>query len=74
MQLKPSGRSGFTLLETIIVLAIIGLLLGVAIPNFVKAREAEQLKAVARDFHNTEGAKRQLALESKKPSRVTLRD
>ena len=74
MHLEPSCKSGFTLVETIIVLAIIGLMLGVAIPSFVKAREAAQLKSVVRHLHNTEGAKCQLALESKKPSRVTLRD
>ena len=59
MHLEPSRKSGFTLVETMIVLAIIGLWAGVAIPSFVKAREAARLKSVGKTFAITEGAKLQ---------------
>ncbi len=39
MKLKPSRTAGFTLVEIMIVVTIIGLLLVIAIPNFVKNRE-----------------------------------
>jgi type IV pilus assembly protein PilA len=59
MHLEPSDKSGFTLVETMIVLVIIGLMAGVAIPSFVKAREAAKLKPVGKQLRNTEVAKSQ---------------
>src|ERR1044072_3013327 len=63
MKMKTSA---FTLVEIMIVVAIIGLLAAVAIPNFVKAREQAQLNSIFNNLRIIEGAKDQWALENKK--------
>src|SRR4051812_43842430 len=59
-------KSGFTLVEIMIVVAIIGLLAAVAIPNFVKARQTAQRNACIVNLKQIDGAKEQWALETKK--------
>jgi prepilin-type N-terminal cleavage/methylation domain-containing protein len=65
MQIKTNGKAGFTLVEIMIVVAIIGLLAAIAIPNFVRARESAQLNSIANNLRILEGAKEQWALEMK---------
>ena len=66
MQLNTSRKSGFTLVEIMIVVAIIGLLAAIAIPNFIKAREASQKNACIANLKQIDGAKNTWALENKK--------
>lgn len=66
MQIKQNHRSGFTLVEIMIVVAIIGLLAAIAIPNFVKAREQSQKNACIENLTKIDGAKHTWALENKK--------
>ena len=54
------------MVEIMIVIAIIGLLAAVAIPNFVKARTTAQRNACIGNLRMIDGAKEQWALEKKK--------
>lgn len=64
MKIQTSRKAGFTLVEIMIVVAIIGLLAAIAIPNFVKARETAQKNACVNNLRQIDGAKDQLALET----------
>lgn len=66
MQIKTNRKAGFTLVEIMIVVAIIGLLAAIAIPNFVKARGTAQKNACINNLRQIDGAKEQWALENKK--------
>jgi prepilin-type N-terminal cleavage/methylation domain-containing protein len=58
-----SHEAGFTLVEIMIVVAIIGLLAAIAIPNFVSARARAQADACINNLRQIDGAATQFALE-----------
>jgi prepilin-type N-terminal cleavage/methylation domain-containing protein len=66
MKRKTTQNKGFTLVEIMIVVAIIGLLAAIAIPNFVKARGTAQKNACINNLRQIDGAIQQYALENKK--------
>jgi prepilin-type N-terminal cleavage/methylation domain-containing protein len=63
MQKNTTRKSAFTLVEIMIVVAIIGLLASIAIPNFIKARNSSQTNACVNNLRQIDAAKQQWALE-----------
>jgi len=65
MKKRTSRQGGFTLVEIMIVVAIIGLLASIAIPNFVKARTSAQTNVCISNMHQIDGAIQLWAAETK---------
>ena len=54
---------GFTLVEIMIVVAIIGIIIAIAVPGFIRARSQSRMRSCQENLTKIDGAKEQYALE-----------
>ena len=71
LQKLNKNRGGFTLVEIMIVVAIIALLAAIAVPNFLRARKRSQATRVLEDLRMIDAAIDQYAIETNKTSGAT---
>ena len=72
LQKLNSKRGGFTLVEIMIVVAIIALLASIAVPNFLRARKRSQATQVLEDLRLIDSAVDQYAIERNKGGGTSL--
>ncbi len=73
MKTKVSqGRHGFTLVEIMIVVAIIALLASIAVPGFLRARKRSQASRIINDLRLIDGAVDMYAIENNKSTGNTV--
>jgi prepilin-type N-terminal cleavage/methylation domain-containing protein len=71
MKRLPSSRRGFTLVEIMIVVAIIALLASIAVPNFLRARKRSQATRILSDLRVLDSAIDEYAMENNKTTGTT---
>jgi prepilin-type N-terminal cleavage/methylation domain-containing protein len=62
---RTTKNSAFTLIEIMIVVLIIGILLAIAVPNFIRAREQSRAKSCSANLKQIDSAKEQYAMDNK---------
>jgi prepilin-type N-terminal cleavage/methylation domain-containing protein len=72
MKLTSRKSSGFTLIEIMLVVALVGMLAAIAVPNFVKARGISQAKACVNNLRQIDSASQQYVLEHRLNSTAAL--
>ena len=67
-----SRRGGFTLVEIMIVVAIIALLAAIAVPGFLRARKRSQASRILNDLRMIDAAVDQYAVETNRSTGNTV--
>ena len=66
------SKKGFTLVEIMIVVLIIGILMAIAVPNFIKARENSRRNSCIANLKQIDSAKEQYAMDQKLATGATV--
>jgi prepilin-type N-terminal cleavage/methylation domain-containing protein len=69
---RQTKHQGFTLVEIMIVVAIIALLAAIAVPGFLRARKRSQASRILNDLRMIDGAVDQYAIETGRTSGATV--
>src|SRR6266446_3820428 len=72
MNTPPLNQKGFTLVEIMIVVAIIALLAAIAVPGFMRARKRSQASRILNDLRLIDSALDQYAIETNRASGATV--
>jgi len=66
ISLRSPARAGFTIVELVIIITIIGLLVAIGVPNYMRARDNSRLNFIYSNLREIENAKSQWALDNHK--------
>lgn len=66
--MKKRSNRGFTLVEIMIVVLIIGILMAIAVPNFVRARESSRRSSCVANLKQIDSGKEQWAMDNRAAS------
>ena len=69
---RPGEPRGFTLIELMVVLALIGTLWGLVAPSFRRAFEREKAEALLDDFRDALVAAQAAAISARRPTRMDV--
>jgi prepilin-type N-terminal cleavage/methylation domain-containing protein len=72
MRIASLSRKGFTLVEIMIVVAIIALLAAIAVPGFLRARKRSQASRILNDLRMIDSAVDQYAIETSRTTGATV--
>lgn len=69
---RNKRNRGFTLVEIMIVVLIIGILMAIAVPNFIRARESSRRNSCIANLKQMDSAKEQWAMDNRAASGATV--
>ncbi len=70
--MKRNMRRAFTLVEIMIVVLIIGILMAIAVPNFIQARQTSRMNSCIANLKQIDSAKEQYAMVAKLSTGATV--